>query len=149
MKKIDVKVESVFRLSSETTMFLFINHPTNKTSIMPPKGRIKEVLTNSIISKIFIPMNLNSDHRLKENTEPNPTSHIVNPKNTDALFRDISDTSLNHAIPGSIKEIEDVHAAMVKSRKKTSPKKRPFAISEKPTFSVTNTKPGPCAGSNP
>ena len=116
---------------------------------MPPKGRINEVLTNSIISKIFIPINLNSDQRLKENTDPNPTNQIINPKKTDACFRDISKTSLNHAIPGSIKEIEDVHAAIVNNRKKISPKKRPFVISEKPTLSVTNTRPGPCEGSNP
>ena len=105
------------------TIFFFINHPTNKTSIMPPKGRINEVLTNSIISKIFIPINLNSDQRLKENTDPNPTNQIINPKKTDACFRDISKTSLNHAIPGSIKEIEDVHAAIVNNRKKNQSKK--------------------------
>ena len=106
---------------------------------MPPKGRINEVLTNSIISKIFIPINLNPDQRLKENTDPNPTNQIINPKKTDACFRDISETSLNHAIPGSIKEIEDVHAAIVNNRKKNQSKKSTISHPEKPTLSVTNT----------
>ena len=87
------------------------------------------MLRNSTFSKKFIPNNFKSDQILKENTEPSPTNQIINPKKADALERDKLNASHSQATPGSIRDIEEVHAAIesrrknIKSRRK---KKRGF-----------------------
>ena len=55
----------------------------------------------------------------------------------------------NQAMPGSIKEIDELNAAIDTSTKKPVPKNAPPHISEKAIGSVSKSKPGPEPGSKP
>ena len=61
------------------------------------------------------------------------------------IFKD----SINQATPGSIKDIDELKAAMLNKTKNRVPKRIPNGIALKAIGKVTKTNPGPSEGANP
>ena len=61
------------------------------------------------------------------------------------IFKD----SINQATPGSIKDIDELKAAMLNKTKNRVPKTIPNGMALKAIGKVTKTNPGPSEGANP
>ena len=75
-------------------------------------------MRKSVASKKFLPKIVNSERRLKERALKSPKNHATKPKRRVAVILLIFRDSNSQATPGSIKEIEELNAAMLNSIKK-------------------------------
>ncbi|GBE45104.1 hypothetical protein BMS3Bbin11_00184 [bacterium BMS3Bbin11] len=77
-----------------------------------------------------------------------PTSQVATPHQTAAITRDMPRFSINQATAGSIRDIDDVQAAITIRTKNRAPNIWPPGICEKAIGSVWKISPGPAPGVN-
>ena len=99
--------------SSKISSF-FITQPTKIAMKIPPIGSIILLVRKSVKSKKFIPNILNSDIKLKERALKIPSVQAKAPNAMAAYDLLVLRDSTSQATPGSIKEIEELSAAMLK-----------------------------------
>ena len=92
---------------------------------------------------------VNSDKRLKERALKSPKNQATKPNKAVAVILFIFNDSINHATPGSIKEIDELKAAILNKTKKRVPKNTPKGIELKAIGRVTKTRPGPSEAASP
>ena len=78
-----------------------------------------------------------------------PINQAVNPSSIVAVILLIFKDSINQATPGSIKDIEELKAAILNKTKNKVPKSIPNGMALKAMGKVTKTKPGPSDGASP
>ena len=116
---------------------------------MPPNGSMIWFVRKSVASKKFLPKIVNSESKLKERALKRPINQATNPKSKVAVILLIFKDSINQATPGSIKEMEELKAAMLNRTKNRVPKNTPRGIELNAIGKVTNTSPGPSEAARP
>ena len=107
------------------------------------------LVKKSVASKKFLPNIVNSESKLNDKALNSPINHAVNPSSAVAVILFIFKDSINQATPGSIKDIEELSAAILNKTKNKVPKSIPNGMALKAMGKVTKTKPGPSDGASP
>ena len=92
---------------------------------------------------------MKSDRRLNDKALKIPKNHAIKPNKRVAVILFIFKDSINHATPGSISEMDELKAAILKRIKNKVPKNTPRGIELKAIGRVTNTSPGPSEAARP
>ena len=116
---------------------------------IPPRGNIIWFVKKSVASKKFFPKIVNSESRLKDRALKSPINQATKPNKAVAIILFIFKDSISHATPGSIRDIEELNAAILNSTKNRVPKNTPRGIELKAIGKVTKTRPGPSDGARP
>ena len=101
------------------------------------------LVKKSVASKKFFPKIVNSDNKLKDKALKRPRNHATKPSNKVAVILLIFKDSINQATPGSMRDIEELKAAMLNKTKNKVPKNTPRGIELNAIGNVTKTRPGP------
>ena len=104
---------------------------------IPPRGNIIWFVKKSVASKKFFPKIVNSERRLNERALKSPINHATKPNKAVAVILFIFKDSISHATPGSIRDIEELNAAILNSTKNRVPKNTPKGIELKAIGKVT------------
>ena len=100
-------------------------------------------------SKKFFQNIVNSESKLKDKALNNPINHAINPNKRVAVILLILRDSINQATPGSIREIDELNAAMLSKTKNKVPKNTPKGMELNAMGNVTKTRPGPSDAAKP
>ena len=100
-------------------------------------------------SKNGIPKNIISPQIPIDKEDGIPKTNMVSPTITAAFLRFHLSSSITYATGTSSKEIADVKAAIVSSKKNKAPTKFPAGIDPNTAGKVINISGGPASGANP
>ena len=117
--------------------------PTNIQIVNPPKGNMMLLVKKSIKLKKSKPKNDTSFQILNEKILPKPNTQAIKPKIITPHFRVNIFCSSTQAVKGSIKDTDELTAAMEIRIKKIDANKLPKGKELKATGKVSNNNPGP------
>ena len=92
---------------------------------------------------------VNSESKLNDKALKRPKNQATKPSNRVAVILLIFKDSINHATPGSMRDIEELKAAILNKTKNNVPKKTPKGMELNAIGSVTKTRPGPSEAAKP